>query len=324
MTGTDEDSAALAAAELAEDPSERTGRFEETPRRIMFGVVLVLVGGALWGVNGSLSKMLLDWYGVPELWLACVRQTTIGLLYILTALAGSRRSRDEMTGALRDVRSYPMYLLSALFCVLLEQVAYLFSVHWTNGGTATVLQTVNLVMVLVYVCVTGHRRPTPREIVGTILAFAGVFLIATGGNFSTLTMAPQALFWGLVNAFACACLAIMPVKLMARHGELPINGIMFLVAGLCLMPFVQPWNSVPQMDTRGWWLFAAYVILGGFFAYWLFMAGVVRVGSMRATMLGTMEPVVATITAVLWTGAVFLPTDFVGFALILIMVFLVH
>ncbi|MFB0929299.1 MAG: EamA family transporter, partial [Bifidobacterium adolescentis] len=59
-------------------------------------------------------------------------------------------------------------------------------------------------------------------------------------------------------------------------------------------------------------------------AFWLYMAGVVRVGAMRATMLGTSEPVMATISAVAWTDAVFEPTDLVGFVMILIMVFLVR
>jgi drug/metabolite transporter (DMT)-like permease len=41
-------------------------------------------------------------------------------------------------------------------------------------------------------------------------------------------------------------------------------------------------------------------------------------------MLGTSEPVMATISAVAWTDAVFEPTDLVGFVMILIMVFLVR
>ena len=55
---------------------------------------------------------------------------------------------------------------AALTCVTLVQVAYLFSIHWTNAGTATVLQTVNLLMVLIYVCVRAKRRPTKREVIG--------------------------------------------------------------------------------------------------------------------------------------------------------------
>ena len=42
------------------------------------------------------------------------------------------------------------------------------------------------------------------------------------------------------------------------------------------------------------------------------------------TMLGTSEPVMATITAVAWAGETFTFTDLTGFAMIIIMVFLVR
>ena len=54
------------------------------------------------------------------------------------------------------------------------------------------------------------------------------------------------------------------------------------------------------------------------------MAGVMRVGAVRATMLGTSEPVMATVTAVAWAGETFTFTDLTGFAMIIIMVFLVR
>ena len=206
----------------------------------------------------------------------------------------------------------------------LVQVAYLFSIHWPNAGTATVLQTVNLLMVLVYVCVRGRRKPTVREVVGVALAFAGVWLLATGGDLGALSLPLPGLLWGLADAFACACLAIIPVKLIAKYGNFVVNGITFLLSGLILTPFVRPWTHVPAFDARGWWLLVFTVVVGTFVAFWLYMAGVVRIGSMRATMFGTIEPVAATVTAVMWTGAIFTPIDLIGFALILIMAFLVH
>ena len=54
------------------------------------------------------------------------------------------------------------------------------------------------------------------------------------------------------------------------------------------------------------------------------MAGVMRVGAVRATMLGTSELVMATITAVAWAGETFTFADLTGFAMIIIMVFLVR
>ena len=221
-------------------------------------------------------------------------------------------------------REYPKFVGAALTCVTLVQVAYLFSIHWTNAGTATVLQTVNLLMVLIYVCVRAKRRPTKREVIGVALAFVGVWLLATGGKLSTLSMPLPGLFWGLMDAFSCACLAIIPVGLIARYGNLTFNGLTFLISGLILLPFVKPWQNMPHFDARGWWLMAFTVVVGTVVAFWLFMAGVVRIGSMRATLLATIEPVTATISSVLWTGSVFTPVDIVGFVLILIMSFLVQ
>ena len=208
--------------------------------------------------------------------------------------------------------------------MLLVQVAYLESINWTNSGTATVLQSLNLLFVLGVVCLRGRRLPGAREGIGVALAFAGTVLIATGGDFTTLKLPLVGLIWGAINAASTAAMVFLPVKLIERWGNFTVNGIAFLISGLVLLPFVRPWATAPQLDWLGVGLMAFTVIGGTFGAFWLYMAGVVRVGSMRATMLGTSEPVMATISAVAWTDAVFEPTDLVGFVMILIMVFLVR
>lgn len=93
---------------------------------------------------------------------------------------------------------------------------------------------------------------------------------------------------------------------------------------MILCAVVRPWSHAPQLDALGVGLMVFTVIGGTFGAYWLYMSGVMRIGAMRATMLGTSEPVLATISAVALTGAVFTPVDLVGFAMILAMVFLVR
>lgn len=317
----DEQHDAKDAQSAIDSQDDSTPSLERTPRMIVVGIICTLIGGTMWGVNGSVSKILMDGYGTSPLWLACIREIFAGLIFLICAAFATPHSLKR---AVTNVREYPMFICTALLCVTLMQVGYLFAIHWTNAGTATVLQTLNLVMVLIYVCVRGHRRPSSRETVGVLLALIGVWLLATGGNISALSLPLPGLFWGLLNAFSCACLAIIPVKMIDKYGNFVVNGLTFLLSGLILMPFVRPWEHVPAYDARGWGLLAFTVVIGTFAAFWLFMIGVVRIGSMRATMLGTIEPVMATITAVMWTGAVFTPADLVGFVLILIMVFLVR
>ena len=167
-----------------------------------------------------------------------------------------------------------------------------------------------------------RRRPRRRELLGAALALAGTYLIATGGNPGTLQLPPLGLFWGLVAALAGAILAIQPAKLLARWGSFAVNGVGFLISGLILTAFFQPWIHMPALDGFGWLLITLSIVLGTFGAYGLYLQGVKEVGSLRATLLGTMEPAMATVTSVVWLGTVFDPATLVGFVLVIAMVYL--
>ena len=129
----------------AESAPETASLFERTPKAMLLGAVRVLLGGELWGINATVSKLLMADYHADPLWIACVRELAAGALFL--ACAGVR-TPELLAGAVRDRRSYPMLLFAALTCVLFVQVSYLSAIDWTNSGTATVLQTLNLLFVL--------------------------------------------------------------------------------------------------------------------------------------------------------------------------------
>lgn len=315
------DSSKSAQLAISSSPDSPNPAFSSSARTIFIGMILTLLGGALWGTNATVSKILMGDYHVTPLQIACVRQLAAGVLFFITA---SICTRKQLVSAVKSTRSWGMFVLTGIVCVLLTQVSYLWAIDWTNSGTATVLQSLNLVFVLVYACLKNRRFPNVRENVGVLLAFVGTALMATGGDFSKLSLPIMGLIWGLVDAASTAALAIMPVKLIAKWGNLSINGITFIVAGLILLPFVRPWETMPALDWRGIALFAFTVVGGTFGAYWLFLSGIMRVGAVRGTLLGASEPVMAAITAVMFTGAVFSWADFVGFALIFIMMTLLR
>lgn len=300
---------------------KRAATFERTPKDLLVGAALVLAGGIMWGCNATVSKALMGDYHVDPMWLACIRELLAGILFLAVAAV---RTPKLLTGALRERRGWPWFIASSLVCVLMVQVAYLSSIDWTNAGTATVLQALNLLFVLAFVCIRGRRRPGLREGVGVALAFGGTVLIATGGDLSTLKLPAMGLVWGILNAIATAAMGIMPVRLIARWGNMVVNGVMFLISGVILLPFAHPWSGSPSFDAFGLLLMAYTVVIGTFGSFALYLAGVMRIGAMRATMLGTSEPVAATVSSVVFLGAVFTPTDLVGFVMILVMVFLVR
>lgn len=43
----------------------------------------------------------------------------------------------------------------------------------------------------------------------------------------------------------------MPAKMIARWGNLTVNGLMFVISGMFLLPFVRPWATAPALDWVG-------------------------------------------------------------------------
>ena len=225
-----------------------TPTLERTPHDIFVGAGLALAGGVFWGVNATVSKLLMNDYHADPLWIACVRELLAGVIFLVCA---GIFTPDKFINSLKDYRSYPRLLLCAFFCVLMVQVSYLKAIDWTNSGTATVLQTLNLLVVLVFVCIMGKRLPGKRESIGVVLAFVGTVLIATGGDLSQLSLPLPGLLWGLTDAVCTSLLAILPIALMAKWGNFMANGVMFVLSGLMLLPFVRPWTTAPALDWFG-------------------------------------------------------------------------
>ena len=296
-------------------------KINEHPARpvLVRGILITLAGAALWGMNGTIAKVLMERYEADPLWIACFRQLGSCVLFLLAAHIAQKGRVGELV---HDRQALKGVFGVALGSFLLSQVAYLMAIKWTNSGTATVLQSLQMLICLSYVCVKVRRRPRRRELLGAALALAGTYLIATGGNPGTLQLPPLGLFWGLVAALAGAILAIQPAKLLARWGSFAVNGVGFLISGLILTAFFQPWNHMPALDGFGWLLITLSIVLGTFGAYGLYLQGVKEVGSLRATLLGTMEPAMATVTSVVWLGTVFDPATLVGFVLVIAMVYL--
>ena len=112
------------------------------------GVVLTLIGGTCWGFSGTCAKFLMDGYGVDPVWLVCVRQFFASWLFLALAAAvpGDRkRLRDLVRELGRGWRTLALVAVTAA-CMMVNSVCYIVTVKVTNSATATVLQTLALVV----------------------------------------------------------------------------------------------------------------------------------------------------------------------------------
>lgn len=310
-------SAQAASAGAGTSSEGRHGR-----RNTLRGVVLTLVGGTCWGFSGTCAKFLMDGYAIDPVWLVWARHLgACGLFLAFACVANRDKVADLVRTRGGDASSRVLLVLTAL-STMANALFYLLCVDATNSATATVLQTLALVLLMAFACVTARRLPHARESLGVVLALGGTVLLATGGNLTRLAIPELGLVFGLLCALTYALYSGLPAKILPRWGSPLINGVSMLVSGLVLTVAIRPWEHMPQLDAAGIGWLAIIIVVGTFCAYALYMQGVRDLGPLRASMLGTIEPVSATVFSALWLGTTFTPFDITGFAMIILMVYL--
>ena len=285
------------------------------------GIVACVIGATTWGFNGVVSQFLLSHYPVEPSWLASIRMCLAGLFLTLMVLPTKRTEIHQM---LHDPVSLRHLVLFALFGLILSQFSYLSAIKNSNAGTATVLQTLSVVLMSLYLAVRFHKRPTGREILSVFLAFGGVYLAATNGNPSTMVISPLGLTWGLIGAIACVT---YPVQWHPTDPDLlyfmPANGLGMIIGGVFLSLTLQVWTVWPALDPTGWLAVAFIVIIGTALSFTAFVTGISKIGPMKATLLGTLEPVVASVTSAIALGTTFHTVELIGYACIIATVFII-
>lgn len=284
------------------------------------GTLCALVGGALWGFSGSCAQFLLQNYPISPLMITFIRMAGAGVLFMIVLLA---RHREKLAAMFSDRSTAIGLVVFGVAGLYLCQITYTIVVGYTNAGTATVLQCLGIVIIMVFTCIVGRRMPRAFELVGLVLSLAATWLIATHGDAATIVLPLPGLLWGLANAVTVAFYISYPKNLFARWGSFAVTGCAMFIGGIAAAFVALPQVSLPPLDAAGYGALGAIIVLGTFAAFSLYLQGVADVGAVRGSMLGVAEPVSAQFISWLWLGTAFSAADWLGFAMMVAMVFLV-
>ena len=200
------------------------------------------------------------------------------------------------------------------------QLTYFVTIGLSNAGTATVLEYLSPVLIMLYLSIRNRQLPGLKKIVVLILALAGTLILSTHGNFGELAISKEALIWGLASAVAYALNNLLPGSLMDDFGTLPIVGWGMIIGGCVTSIPYRVWAPVGTFDFFTFLALAGVIIFGTLFSYTAYMEGVRRIGPEKANLYACIEPLSATLFAVLWLKSDIQNVDLIGFAAILLAV----
>ena len=283
------------------------------------GAFFAAFGGICWGFSGTCGQFLFQHCSLDTRFLTSVRMISAGILLILM---GFITRPQAMKGLLHSRKDVFHLVLFAILGLLVSQYTYLTAISYSNAGTATVLQYLGPVLIMVFLCLTKKKLPTFREACALILAVGGTFLLATHGRPGTLAISPQALFWGLSSAVGLVLYSMLPIRLIEKWGSLPVTGCAMLIGGLFFGLITRAWAIPVTIDGPALFGMAGVILVGTVLAYTLYLQGVADAGPAHASLLASTEPVAATVFSAALLHSVFHPADLLGFAAIILAVIL--
>lgn len=283
------------------------------------GFIAAFMAGLLWGGTSPIAQFLFVNKGITSTWLVPYRLVASGVLLFLYAVIVKKQKPFEVWMERKDAARQVVY---AVLGMMGMQFSFFAAVQETNAGTATIFQYLNPAMLIIYFAVVYKVAPKAKEIVAVLCSVAGIFLVATHGNFHALSISPKGIVLGLILALATCFSGVLPGPLLKKYSAEIVSAWAMIVGGVVLSIATRPWNIEVQMDWEIVIGFFAIVILGTIMPFCFYLSSIKSIGSVYAGLLSSVEPVAATVIAALFLGTKFPPIDIVGFALVLSTLFI--
>lgn len=280
------------------------------------GYAVTVVAALCWGASGVSAEYLMSRHGIDLTLISFLRMSIGGLLTLACVLLRSRgvsAQHRDLVCAPRNWRDLAIY---AVFGLAACQITYMGVIRASNAGTGTILEYLGLILIVVWVCLTHRRWPRACETIAIVLAVSGTFLLCTHGSLDSLVITPSALAWGAVAALTLATYTLLPARLIAAYGADVVVGYALLIAGLGVGLVGRVWRFAITWTPDVILAMVITVVLGTTVAFTAYLWGVDRIGPVKASLIGSLEPIAAAALSALVMGTSYTGVDIVGMILI--------
>lgn len=259
------------------------------------GVIFILIAGILWGTIGIFVRSLNE-LGLEAMQLVFIRALITAVVLLVGVLIYDRKLLKI------KFRDLWCFMGTAILSILFFYYFYFVTIEKASLAVAAVLLYTAPIFVMLMSLVLFKEKLTGKKIAACAMAFAGCSLVAGifdgGGN----ALSPTALLTGLLSGFGYALYSIFSrFALNKGYSSVTITVYTFLIACLCMLPFAdyevigaaiasKPGTAV--LGSVGLSLFVTVI------PYLLYTAGLTTVNSSKASIMASVEPVMACVVSV--------------------------
>lgn len=274
-------------------------------------VVSVILAGSLWGFMGFFRRTL-DTMGVSAISCIAVRCVFAAVLFGIVLLISDRKAFKI---CLKDAW---IFLGSGIVSLLIFGVCYFKAMDYMSLSAAAILLYTAPCFVILFSALLFKEKLTGQKLIAMVLAFAGCCLVSgIGGGGAKIT--PIGLALGLTAGVCYALYSIFGRFALNRgYSSLTINFYSCLLAavGATIVGGTEYLDIITQTAPNFGFAFATGLVTC-FLPYLFYTHGLEGLENGKASIMASVEPVVATIVGVVIYKEALTPMSAAGIVLVL-------
>jgi drug/metabolite transporter (DMT)-like permease len=272
----------------------------EKDRSNLWAHLALLAVNLFYGANHLIAKGVMPKILGPNVFIL-IRVSSAALLFWIVMLL--TKSREKI-----DRKDIPRLMLCALFGVAVNQLFFFNGLNLSSSINASIIMTMNPIMVVVLSFFLLKERISNRRIIGVFMGATGAVLLILASSLKSPELALGDLFL-FVNAFSYAMYLVLVKPLMQKYKPLTIITYAFSIGLIYVLVFPL---TIPELLKTNfyvitwdeWGRIAYVVICVTFLAYLLTLFGLRKLSPSVSSSYIYLQPVFVIIFAFLfaWIG----------------------
>jgi len=258
--------------------------------------LFVVMAAVLWGIIGIFSKQL-SIMGFSILQIVSIRAIFSALIIMTVLLVKDRKLlRIELRDSL-------YFLGTGIISFTFFNWCYFIAINKTSLSAAAILLYTAPAFVMVFSSVLFKEEFTKRKAAALILTFAGCFLVAANASGAVRNISLLGVIAGLGSGLGYALYSIFGRYALNKYHPFTVTLYTFIFASLGLIPISNIKGMLSLLsDTKAVYYALCLSVLSTVLPFLLYTKGLSRLEAGRASIIATLEPVVATIIGIALFG----------------------
>lgn len=281
--------------------------------------MFILLGASLWGVIGWFVNHLSD-LGFSSMEIVTLRAWSAAIMLLLYQLVTSASKLK-----LKSILDLKYFIGTGIFSIIFFNYNLFKAMELSTLPIATSLLYTAPAFVTIISFFVFNEPLTRAKIIALCITFLGTGLVVGVVSLDQLTMNYASILFGLGAGIGFAFYSIFTKLALEKYDSLTITTYTFVIAAIALTPFFPYVEKATLLTDSSTILYALGLgFLPTAFAYIIYTHGLNLTQASNASILSTVEPVVATLIGVFVFKEAFSFLQLIGMMLIIGAVILIQ